>query len=242
VALPDPSVSGIELIELAGQQHGLDYGFGYGGNAVCRLDGVGSEGGDCFSEHPDFWGYWRGDGSGGWTWSSSGAGSTTVEDGDVEGWSWGSGQDGDTHPRPPATSFSSVCASSPKKSGGGGGAAPGPDQQDAATTEGTSENDGPESGSEVAQTDDTGEGEEENDDGSDGKRKPVAGKKKKDQEKNTPGSSPGEASVAPEIADNPTFIRPEEEGPSLVGIVVLVAGILIAAGIGMVARRRSAGG
>src|SRR5919199_2521976 len=86
VALPDPSVTGIELIELAGEQHGLAYSLGFGGEAVCMLAGVGPTGGDCFAEKPDFWGYWRGTGSGGWTWSSIGAGSTTVTDGDVEGW------------------------------------------------------------------------------------------------------------------------------------------------------------
>jgi LPXTG-motif cell wall-anchored protein len=114
VALPKPSVSGLDLIELAGEQHGLSYRFGYGGNAVCMLAGVGTTGDDCFEKYPDFWGYWRGDGSGGWSWSGSGAGSTTVEDGDVEGWSWGSGSNGDTHPRPPATSYNSVCPAAPR--------------------------------------------------------------------------------------------------------------------------------
>lgn len=110
VALPAPEVSGLELIELASEQHGLSYKFGFGGEAVCMLAGVGPTGDDCFEDYPDFWGYWRGDGNGGWSWSGSGAGSTTVGDGDVEGWSWGSGSNGDTHPRPPATTFGDVCA------------------------------------------------------------------------------------------------------------------------------------
>jgi hypothetical protein len=114
VALPDDSVSGLDLIELAGEQHGLQYRFGYGGQAVCELAGVGADGDDCFGEYPDFWGYWRGNGSGGWTWSSTGAGSTEVEDGDVEGWSWGRGQDGSTHPSPPPTTFADVCPPLPK--------------------------------------------------------------------------------------------------------------------------------
>jgi hypothetical protein len=109
VALPDDRVTGIELIELAHAQHGLSYRLGYGGEAVCMLAGVGTEGDDCFAEYPDFWGYWRGDGSGGWTWSGSGGRSTIVEDGDVEGWSWGSGEDGSSHPQPPPTTFASVC-------------------------------------------------------------------------------------------------------------------------------------
>ena len=41
VALPAGEVSGIELIEAAGEQFGLAYSFGYGGNAVCMLAGVG---------------------------------------------------------------------------------------------------------------------------------------------------------------------------------------------------------
>ena len=110
VTLPDGGVSGLDLIVLAHQQHDLDYRFGFGGEAVCMLAGVGAEGDDCFERYPDFWGYWRGDGSGGWQWSGTGAGSTRVEDGDVEGWAWGSGSDGSTHPAPPATTFGSVCA------------------------------------------------------------------------------------------------------------------------------------
>lgn len=129
VELLDGSVSGIELIELAAEQHGLDYALGFGGAAVCRLDGVGVDGGDCFAEFPLFWGYWRGDGSGGWEWSSVGAGSTTVEPGDVEGWSWGEGADGQTHPAPPETAFEDACPEqgpspepSPAGEDGGGGA------------------------------------------------------------------------------------------------------------------------
>ena len=54
VALPDSSVSGIELIELAHAQHGLDYRLGYGGEAVCMLTVVGTDGDDCFAKYPDF--------------------------------------------------------------------------------------------------------------------------------------------------------------------------------------------
>jgi len=102
------SVSGLDLIRLAGQQYGLDYNLGFGGKAVCRLAGVGVSGGDCFGDFPNFWGYWRGTG-GGWEWSSTGADNTTVRPGDVEGWSWGKGEDGSSHPQPPATDFSDVC-------------------------------------------------------------------------------------------------------------------------------------
>jgi hypothetical protein len=123
VAMDEARLSGIELIEQAAQQYGLDYRLGYGGAAVCRLDHVGIEGGECFTDSDAFWGYWRGTG-GGWSWSSTGAASTVVEPGDVEGWSWGTGRDGSTHPSPPATSYTSACGSSspsPDPGGGGGG-------------------------------------------------------------------------------------------------------------------------
>ena len=115
VSLPDGQTSGLGLIALANEQHGLAYKFGFGGEAVCMLAGVGPTSDDCFEQYPNFWGYWRGDGSGGWAWSGSGAGSTTVTDGDVEGWSWGSGSDGESHPRPPETTFGDVCAAQAEK-------------------------------------------------------------------------------------------------------------------------------
>ena len=118
VALPDGSVTGIELIELASEQHGLQYRLGYGGNVVCQLAGVGYDSDECLKSGPEFWGYWRGNGSGGWDWSSTGGHATTVTDGDVEGWSWGTGNDGASHPAPPDTTFVSVCG---KPSGGGDG-------------------------------------------------------------------------------------------------------------------------
>ena len=114
VGLDAPSVTGIHLIELAHSQDGLQYRLGFGGLAVCQLAGIGPTGGDCFAEYPSYWGFWLGDGSGGWTWSGSGAGSVQIHDGDLEGWTWGTGDTGTTHPRPPATTFASVCvASSP---------------------------------------------------------------------------------------------------------------------------------
>ena len=125
VALPDDSVSGIDLIVLANEQYGLTYRFGYGGNAVCMLAEVGTTGDDCWAEYPDFWGYWRGTGDGDWTWSSSGAHATTVTDGDVEGWAWGAGDGPSSHPSPPSTRFADICeVASPAEGDGGGGTPP----------------------------------------------------------------------------------------------------------------------
>ncbi len=116
VMLDSEAISGVHLIELAARQHGLDYQLGYGGQAVCMLAGVGPTGGDCFAEDPLFWGYFRADSNGEWSWSSVGAGSTVVEDGDVEGWSWGSGQGAADHSAPPVTPLYEVCAPSPSPS------------------------------------------------------------------------------------------------------------------------------
>lgn len=122
VALDAATVSGIHLVELASDQHGLSYALGFGGQAVCVIDGVGPTGGDCFAEYPEFWGYWHGNGSGGWTWASSGAASFRVGDGDVEGWVWGSGDTPSTHRAPPPTRATDVCpasASDPDPPSGG---------------------------------------------------------------------------------------------------------------------------
>lgn len=133
VALDAESVSGTRLIELASAQHGLTYSLGFGGQAVCMLAGVGPTGGDCFAQHPDFWGYWHGDGRGGWTWASGSAASYRVRDGAVEGWVWGNGDTPSTHAKPPATRFADVCPplpapsppSTPAPSTGGGGSGAG---------------------------------------------------------------------------------------------------------------------
>ncbi|MEX0832988.1 MAG: hypothetical protein WD276_03805 [Actinomycetota bacterium] len=118
VAMSSGSVSGLDLIKLAGAQYGLQYRLGFGGQAVCQLAGLGPASGDCFGDYPDFWGYWRGTG-GGWSWSGAGAGSTVVHSGDIEGWSWGSGDGGSGHPEPPATDFGEVCTGAPGGSGQG---------------------------------------------------------------------------------------------------------------------------
>ena len=109
VALDAGTVSGLHLIELAHAQYGLSYGFGLGGLAVCRLDGVGPGGDDCFADYPDYWGYWHGDGRGGWIWAATGAGEAKVGDGDLDGWSWGAGDSGTTHPAPPSATLDHVC-------------------------------------------------------------------------------------------------------------------------------------
>jgi LPXTG-motif cell wall-anchored protein len=110
VELDAGSVSGLHLIQLAGLQYGLTYRLGFGGQAVCALEGVGPSTGDCFGDYPDFWGYWHGNGSSGWSWAGTGAASASIREGTVEGWSWGAGASGTSHPAPPAQGFDDVCA------------------------------------------------------------------------------------------------------------------------------------
>ncbi len=99
------SVTGIELIELAGQQHGLSYrfdSFAGVGLAVCMLDGLEPPDGGCLGT--PYWAYWHGDGSGDWTFATQGAQASTVPDGGVDGWAWGGPS---TQPEP--TAPESVC-------------------------------------------------------------------------------------------------------------------------------------
>lgn len=128
VELDEPVVSGIELIQLAADQYRLQYQLGYGGRAVCQLDNVpeGNPPDDCFKQGEPFWGYWRGGESGDWTWSGTGAASTEVSDGDIEGWAFDTGNSGESHDAPPMVTFDSVCNDhlAADKTGGGEGATP----------------------------------------------------------------------------------------------------------------------
>lgn len=232
VSLDAPSVSGIRLIELAGEQHGMPYSLGFGGKAVCMLEGVGPTSDDCFEEYPNYWGYWRGDGSGGWTWSSSGAGSTSVSDGDVEGWAWGSGQNASTHPAPPATTFGSVCgerskpaASEPQPSGSKTDRSPSKhDSAPVTSSGGASAPEGDEAGTEAG--DNT---------------------KKKRKKRGSPdmrSARAGEALAYPsgdpspvELATRPTA-SPGEEGPPPAGLVALGASFLLAGSAAFLVRRK----
>jgi hypothetical protein len=161
VSLPGGDVSGLEFIRLAGDQYDLQYRFGHGGAAVCQLANVPAQRppNDCLRQGEPFWGYWRASG-GGWQWSGSGAGGTRVEDGDVEGWSFGFGNDGSSHPQPPATRASDVCR--PTDDGGkdGGGQKEERDRKRGDRVKGDGEKRGPETrgdtrGSQPKDPDDT---------------------------------------------------------------------------------------
>lgn len=74
------------------------------GGAICQIEETGCPPEDCFCSIPDYWSYWHLDKeTETWKYSTSGARSVLVHDGDVEGWSWG------PEP-PPALPFHHVCS------------------------------------------------------------------------------------------------------------------------------------
>jgi hypothetical protein len=252
VELPDGSVTGIELIELAGEQHGLQYRFGYGGNVVCQLAGIGYGSDECLKDGPEFWGYWRGDGSGGWDWSSGGGNATTVRDGDVEGWSWGTGNDGSSHPAPPATTFASVCG---RPAGGDDGGGDGGDDGEAkgggSPKGGSDPNDGDRknaggsaSGSSLEdQLDAAGAAEKAKKAAPSDKNKGTgrAGKGKQDEtpmEEASPGPAVEPSATAPRAAPASFTDERSDEVP-VGGIVAAVAATLCVGGALFLQRRRS---
>ncbi len=135
VGLPGASVSGIDLVRLAAQQHGLDYSLGFGSQAVCRLAGTGPDGGDCWAEYPNFWGLWLQQG-GGWVWASTGAASVSIPAGGAEGWSWGSGDGASGHPKPPFVTDDDVCGAAETPPSPSGTPAPHPSASAAQPSEG----------------------------------------------------------------------------------------------------------
>jgi hypothetical protein len=94
ITFSEDSISGIDALQRAGANP-LVYAMGPGA-AVCRIYGVGRDpGSDCLGGQDGdnrYWAYFRAPaGASGFTFSSIGAGSARVHDGDVEGWKWGTG-------------------------------------------------------------------------------------------------------------------------------------------------------
>lgn len=239
VALPTDEVSGIDVIELAGEQHGLSYRLGYGGEAVCMLAGVGAEGDDCFSEYPEFWGYWRGEGSGGWAWSSTGAGSTTVGDGDIEGWSWGSGDGPESHQAPPRTTYAAVCPAPAASADPGDDRSPRPARPD--DTDDTDDTGG------AGGAGDTGPGaaatppvDRSDSVGIEGKRRSEGGPRPgRSPELRAPRGSPSSVAEPTAVVGPPAGDARPEPGSGL--WVLLVAGAIAGAALYMGRRRKGAG-
>jgi hypothetical protein len=134
VALDAASVTGLHLIELAHDQHGLDYRFGLGGAAVCRLAGTGVNVDDCFAAYPDYWGYWTSDGDGPWVWSSQGGLDVRVRTGDLQAWVWGEGDTGETHRAPASLTIDDICEPAEPEPTATPSAEPEPDPEPEPTT------------------------------------------------------------------------------------------------------------
>ena len=233
VTLPGDSVSGIELVKLASKQHGLSYKLGFGGAAVCHLAGVGPTGNDCFEQDPDFWGYWRGDGSGGWTWGSTGAGSTSVTDGSVEGWAWGSGTGPETHPAPPPTRFADVCAPAAP---GGKKETGNSDEEPAAPQEPESK---PAPAPAAGSTSSSGDASKTKRSRDQGKERPTTKRTPRSVQTPEPAvtPSPVPTSSSPELAGS-ELASDSDGGPPAAGVAALAGTLVLIGGGALVARRR----
>ena len=112
VEFPEDSISGMELLRLAGLEATVDYAKGMGG-AVCNINGLGCDypAVDCFCQcvgsDCHYWSYWRVE-EGNWRYSVLGAGLRKVRDGNVEGWAWG-----DEKSPPPFIPFEQICSAPP---------------------------------------------------------------------------------------------------------------------------------
>jgi hypothetical protein len=96
ITFNEDSITGIDALSRAGADP-VVYSYAGQGGAVCRLYGVGRDAGpNCLGGQDGdnrYWAYFRAPaGSSSFTYSSEGAGTTRVHDGDVEGWRFGTGQ------------------------------------------------------------------------------------------------------------------------------------------------------
>ena len=94
ISFSEDSITGIDALQRGGADP-VVYAFGVGG-AVCRLWGVGRDAGpNCLGGQDgnnNYWAYFRAPaGTSAFKYSSIGAGSSQVHDGDVEGWKFGTG-------------------------------------------------------------------------------------------------------------------------------------------------------
>ncbi len=95
ITFGEDSITGMDALQRAGTNPVI-YQFGGQGGAVCRLLGVGRDSGpNCLGGGDGdarYWAYFRAPaGTSSFKYSSAGAGSARVHDGDVEGWKFGTG-------------------------------------------------------------------------------------------------------------------------------------------------------
>ncbi|HEY8018784.1 MAG TPA: hypothetical protein VIG53_04730, partial [Actinomycetota bacterium] len=236
VALDRASVSGTHLIELASAQYGLSYRLGFGGRAVCMLDGVGATGNDCFGGYPNFWGYFHGAGSSGWTWASGSAADHQVGNGDREAWSWGAGDSGTSHGAPPATTIDDACGVAPP---------PDPSPSPSSPPSATPPTPSPSGGGGSSNADGSNAGGGTDPGGGSNAGGQGSGQTSQHSATPEPSTSPSPTAAAPTSA-SPAVVRaaaaapPPSSGPPLAGIVALGAVALLGAG-GVAAMRRRRG-
>ena len=109
VSFAEDSISGIEALNRAGLSPAVRAYSGQGGAVCASTAWAARPTANCLTcAAPNYWAYHRAEsGSGGFAYSSQGAGSVQVTDGDVEGWRWGTGS------APAFRSFNLVCPVTP---------------------------------------------------------------------------------------------------------------------------------
>ncbi|MGC8878861.1 MAG: hypothetical protein ACP5R2_06535 [Anaerolineae bacterium] len=123
----EEQISGYEVLERSGLTL-IPMGSAMGA-AICSLDNRGCNypAEDCFCQCQGtpclYWSYWHlVDGQ--WQYSSLGASSYWVRNGDVEGWVWGEGEYGRSGQKPPSMRFEDICGLSPPAGPPSDGAVP----------------------------------------------------------------------------------------------------------------------
>ena len=107
VTFEEAEITGMDVLLRAG----YDVVTGFGGGAVCQINGQGCPSSNCLGCQPTgdggwiYWAYFRLE-DGHWSYSQLGAGAHYVSHGDVEGWAWGIGE---ADP-PPVITFDEICA------------------------------------------------------------------------------------------------------------------------------------
>ena len=103
------TITGLQALQMVASVETL--GYSGQGSAVCKINGAGNPAlpGECLGQKSgQYWSYWRSPpGSNSWTYAGTGAASSSVTDGSVEGWNLGQGQP------PPYHSFCATAGCAP---------------------------------------------------------------------------------------------------------------------------------
>ncbi|MCB9422456.1 MAG: hypothetical protein H6667_21820 [Ardenticatenaceae bacterium] len=113
VEFTEPEITGFELLTRSGLD--VETASVSLGAAICRLEGTGCPGSDCFCQCKGggdcvYWSYWHLQDDQ-WRYFQAGAGMTRVQNGTVQGWTFGPGTPQDAL-EPPPTTFDEICAAS----------------------------------------------------------------------------------------------------------------------------------